>query len=82
MGRTIPTFRRMLDRLEAEWEDYADVLRKDEREAWEALWNQARRHAAASTNQAPLEPLDAVLMSLLLEHEMRLMRIEARLEEE
>lgn len=76
MGRTIPTFRRMLDRLEREWRAYAAVLRAREQEAFEALWSQARRHAAASTNQAPLEPLDAALMSMLLEHELRIARLE------
>lgn len=79
MGRTVPTFRRMLDRLKEEWADYAAVLRRRERQAFERLWSQARRHAAASTNQAPLAPLDAVLVSVLLEHEMRLARIEAKL---
>lgn len=81
VGRTIPTYRRMLDRLEAEWKDYAAVLRRREREAFEALWSQARRHAAAATNQAPLEPLDAAVMSVLLEHEMRLARLERELQE-
>lgn len=76
MGRTVPTFRRTLDRLEAEWRDYAQVLRRRERRALESLWAQARRHAAASTNQAPLVPLDAVWMSVLLEHEMRLRELE------
>lgn len=81
MGRTIPTYRRMLDRLEAEWKDYAAVLRRHEREAFEALWSQARRHAAAATNQAPLEPLDAAVMSVLLEHELRLARLEREVRE-
>lgn len=78
MGRTVPTFRRRLDRLEEAWQDYARVLRRREQAAFEALWDQARSHAAASTNQAPLEPLDAVLMSVLLEHETRIQDLEDR----
>lgn len=81
MGRTIPTFRRVMDVLEAEWSDYAAVLRGREREAFARLWSQARRHAAAATNQAPLEPLDAVVFGVLLEHELRLVRLEAVLVE-
>lgn len=81
MGRTLPSFRRTMDALEAEWKRYRDVLHTREQAAFDALWSQARRHAAASANQTPLEPMEAVLISVLLEHEVRLARLEKDLEQ-
>lgn len=78
MGRTLPTFRALLDRLELEWSDYRRALTEAEQRRWDALWQQARRHASASTNAAPLNPLEAVLLSMLLEHEKRLVELENR----
>ncbi len=76
MGRTLPTFRALLDRLEVEWSDYRRALTDEEAHRWDALWQQARRHASASTNAAPLNPMEAVLLSMLLEHEKRLSQME------
>lgn len=82
MGRTLPTFRALLDRLEVEWSDYRRALTEDEQRCWDALWQQARRHASASTNAAPLNPMEAALLSMLLEHEKRIAELQARLERE
>lgn len=76
MGRTLPTFRALLDRLEIEWSDYRRALTETEQRRWDGLWQQARRHASASTNAAPLNPMEAVLLSMLLEHEKRIAEIE------
>lgn len=81
MGRTLPTFRALLDRLEVEWSDYRRALTEAEERRWDALWQQARRHGSASTNAAPLNPMEAVLLSMLLEHEKRLARLEDGQEE-
>lgn len=81
MGRTLPTFRALLDRLEVEWDDYRRALTDDEAAHWDALWQQARRHASASTNAAPLNPMEAVLLSALLEHERRVAALERELED-
>ncbi len=76
MGRTLPTFRALLDRLEVEWADYRRALTEEEKQRWDALWQQARRHASASTNAAPLNPMEAVVLSVLLEHDKRLRQLE------
>ncbi|PSG98427.1 hypothetical protein BRD56_00360 [Thermoplasmatales archaeon SW_10_69_26] len=80
MGRTLPTFRALLDRLEREWSDYRRVLSDEEKRRWDVLWQQARRHASASTNAAPLNPMEAALLSMLLEQEKRLQELERELD--
>jgi hypothetical protein len=66
--------------LEREWSDYRRVLSDKEKRRWDALWQQARRHASASTNAAPLNPMEAALLSMLLEQEKRLQELERELD--
>ena len=80
MGRTLPTFRVLLQSLEAEWSSFARALRAPEKRRFARLWQHARRHASASTYQAPVDPLHGVFFSILLEHEAELERLRAKLE--
>lgn len=78
MGRTLPTFRLLLDQLEAEWGAYARALSGSERERFARLWQRARRHASASSYQGAVDPFHAVFISVLLEHEAELEALKAR----
>jgi hypothetical protein len=79
MGRTEPTFRHLLDREEVSWRDYRRGLTAREQEAFDALFQKARAHASASANVARLNPLEAILLSMLLEHEAELQDLRRRL---
>lgn len=68
MGRTLPTSRNLLDRMEEEWMDFRRALTADEQRLFDALWQKARAHASAMANQAPLDPMQAVVLAILLEH--------------
>lgn len=67
MGRTLPTSRDVLDGLEFEWRDYRRCLTREEQALFDALWQKARLHASAMANQTPLDPMQAVFVSVLLE---------------
>ncbi|MHB8605726.1 MAG: hypothetical protein ACYDCK_10775 [Thermoplasmatota archaeon] len=67
MGRTLPTSRDLLDRLEFEWRDFRRCLTASEQARFDALWQRARAHASAMQNQAPLDPMHAVFLAILLE---------------
>lgn len=81
MGRTLGTFRMLLDRLELEWADFRRALSGREQDRFDRLWLQARRHASASGNAAPLNPMEAALLAMLLEHERRIEHLEMELED-
>lgn len=66
-GRTLPTSRDVLDRLEFEWRDFRRGLNADEQARFDALWQRARAHASAMANQSPLDPMQAVFLAVLLE---------------
>lgn len=81
MGRTEPTFRWLLDRLELEWRDYRRGLTMEEQRAFDALFQKARAHASASSNAGRTEPMEAVLLSMLLEHELEIRALRAELKQ-
>jgi len=69
MGRTVPTYRRTLESIVREWGDFRRALDGEDREAFDRLMAKARRHSSASSYAALCDPLEAVLLSILLEQE-------------
>jgi hypothetical protein len=67
MGRTLPTFRNLLDAFEEEWKPYRRSLRRGEQKAFDELMGKARMHASSSMYQARANPFEAVVVSILLE---------------
>ena len=69
MGRTVPTYRRTLDSIIREWGDFRRALAREDREAVDRVMARARKHSSASSYAALCDPLEAVLLSILLEQE-------------
>jgi hypothetical protein len=79
MGRTVPTFRAALEEEIKRWEGYRRALRKEEREAFDRMMDACRLHSSASGHAARPEPLEAMFMSILLEHQRRLEALESKI---
>ena len=69
MGRTVPTFRYVIESFGGDWHDFKRALRGIDQDAFERLMNHARNHAAAGTNSVNLNPFEPIVMSILVEHE-------------
>jgi hypothetical protein len=69
MGRTIPTFRYLIESFGIEWNDFKRVLKDIDKEAFEELLNHARKHGAAGSNIAIPNPFEPIVISILIEHE-------------
>jgi len=80
MGRTNPTFRDRLSRIEREFGDYRRALRRRDRPHFDRLFAHARAHADAASYLNHESPLAAVLFSVALEQEARLAALDARLD--
>jgi hypothetical protein len=78
MGRTNPTYRDQLRRLEDDWSGYRRALRADARPHFDRLFEQARAHADAAGYQNHRDPTVALLLGVVLEHERRLAEREGR----
>lgn len=75
MGRTNPTTRDRLDRLESEWQPFRRSLRYRHRDDFDRLFERARGHADAASQQNPRDAWRAFVMSVLLAQERELQRL-------
>jgi hypothetical protein len=80
MGRTIATFRQLIEQELANWERvFGRALRREERAHLEAMFNRVRLYAQACTYEFPVDAMDAINVAIALDHEMRLRAIETLL---
>ena len=77
MGRTVPTFRMVLEHVIRDWNAFRKALRSHDRAAFDAMMLRARRHAAAASNAARLNPTEALFMAILVEHEKALAQLKS-----
>ncbi|MFP4000388.1 MAG: hypothetical protein ACLFSM_05255 [Thermoplasmata archaeon] len=82
MGKSVPTFRKELNRIESEWNKFREALRSDEKKMFDKLFKEAKQHASASQYQANPDPLESVFFSILLEQQMEIDRLKRKIEEE
>lgn len=80
MGRTNPTFRDQLGAIEDEWETFRRALRRVDQHRFDDLFVYARNHADAAGNLNYPDPLAPVWMSIALEQERRINKLETQVE--
>ena len=81
MGRTNPTFRDSIRRFRERWQPFRRALRRRYQARFDALLEQGDRFADAAGFQNPAEADVAILVSMLLGHEVDLDELEARVDE-
>ncbi len=67
MGRTVPSFRMLLEEIIVELSVFRRALRGEDKVAFDSLMNKARNHASSCTVAPTLDPMDAVFLSILIE---------------
>lgn len=77
MGRTNPTHRDTLRRLEDRWQPYRRALRHRDRPHFDRLWAQASTYADAAGYHNSDRDLDLVLVSVAIAQERRIAELEA-----
>jgi hypothetical protein len=80
MGRTNPTYRDTLRRIESRWDGYQRALRRSDQPHFDHLLEHAREHADAGGYLNHEEPMFPVLVSIALEHEKTVAELEARID--
>lgn len=76
MGRTVPTFRQLIDDAIARWSKFRRALRREDQEYFDRLFRRVRSYTQAATYQASDNPMEAILLSIALDHEKRLDALE------
>jgi len=79
MGKTVESYRIALDTEIQTWNGFAKALRSDDREAFERMTDACRNHASAGSNATRPEVFESMVMSILLEQQKTLMRLEREL---
>jgi hypothetical protein len=80
MGRTLATFRELIEQELQNWERvFGRALRREERAHLEAMFNRVRLYTQACTYEFPVHAMEAINVAVGLDHEIRLRAIEARL---
>ena len=80
MGRTVPSYRIILEREIAKWRGFFEALRRDDRAVFEELMNHCRCHASAAGAATRPIVAEAMFMSILLSHEKALKKIQTTLD--
>ena len=76
MGRTVPTFRQVIDDAIARWSKFRRALRREDQEYFDRLFRRVRSYTQAATYQASDNPMEAILLSIALDQEKRLDTLE------
>jgi hypothetical protein len=79
MGKTVESYRIALDTEIQTWNGFAKALRSDDKEAFERMTDACRNHASAGSNATRPEVFESMVMSILLEQQKTLMRLEKEL---
>jgi hypothetical protein len=81
MGKTVETYRMALDDEISRWKGFANALRKEDREAFEALMDACRGYASAGSNAVQPILFEPMIMSMLLSQQVRLQRLQKELDD-
>ena len=75
MGRTVPSFRMLLEGIIGELSDFRRALRGDDKAAFDSLMNKASAHASSCTVVPTLDPMHAIFLSILVEQEREIISL-------
>ncbi len=81
MGRTIPSFRMLLNTEIERWRGFRNNLSKDDKAAFDELMNNSKLHSSASSCALRTNVFEALCMSVILDHQRRLETLAAELEQ-
>ncbi len=79
MGRTLATFTQLVHQEIATWKRYRRALRAEDQQALDELFAAARRQAAAGAYLARETPFEVMLLSMLVEQQKQIQRLQRTL---
>ncbi|HUK29476.1 MAG TPA: hypothetical protein VLV89_00065 [Candidatus Acidoferrum sp.] len=76
MGRTIPTFRQLIEQAAQRWSKFRRALRREDQQHFDRLFNYVRCYTQAATYQCDEDPMQSILLAIALAQEKRLEALE------
>lgn len=81
MGRTVPTFRQLIDETFERWSKFRRALRREDQEVFDHLSVRVRCYTQAGTYQCSENPMETILLTVALDQEKRLRHLESLLQQ-
>src|ERR1700722_11371630 len=81
MGRTVPTFVQLIEQISQRWAKFRRALRREDQEHFDRLFRRVRSYTQAATYQCSDNPMEAILLSIALDQEKRLVAVERGLQQ-
>lgn len=81
MGKTVPTYRKALEKEIKSWKEFRKALRKEERKAFDKLIESCKHHTSAGSQAKKPDPFQAMFMSILLDHQKEITDLREEIEE-
>lgn len=78
MGRTLSTFTQLVRQEIDAWSRYRRALRREDQQAFDALFAAARHHASAGAYLARDAPFEVMLVSMLIEQQKSMAILEQK----
>ena len=82
MGRTVATFRQLIEEAAQHWSKFRRALRREDQEFFDRLFRHARCYTQAATYQCHDNPMESILLSITLDQEKRLHALERLVQHE
>lgn len=70
----------MLRQIEQDWQSYRRGLRRRDQDTFDTLFDHAEAHADAAGQMNPHRSMDAVLLSILIEQQNTIEKLQDKLE--
>jgi hypothetical protein len=80
MGRTLPTFTRIIDGEIESWSKYKRGLRKEDQEIFDDLFRAARIHLAENFYAMRTIPFESIIISMLIEQRKLIKQLQGQIE--
>jgi len=80
MGRTLPTFTRIIDGEIESWSKYKRGLRKEDQEIFDDLFRAARIHLAENFYAMRAIPFESIIISMLIEQRKMIKQLQEQIE--
>ena len=76
MGRTVPTFVQLIQEAAEHWKKFRRALRREDQPHFDRLFTRVRCYTQAATYQCNDNPMEAIMLSIALDQEKRITRLE------
>jgi hypothetical protein len=80
LGKTVEFYRMAVEDEIRRWSGFAKALRKEDREAFDAVMDACRSYASAASNAAKPILFEPMMMSILLSQQIRIERLQKEVE--